>query len=214
MKNSSLTAGPFPVVRDLKTLLNASAARHAHLCPRQVLGVRFGLAGAAALGLPVPSPDKRLLAILETDGCFADGIEAATGCSVGHRTMRIEDYGKVAVTFVDTLTGRSVRIAPRRGVRQHALSYSDGEPRAYLAQLRAYQVMPEHELLAAQEVRLTVPVEKLVSRHRICVTCDACGEEIINERETLREGRVLCRACSDGAYYRIEPHEERTSHTH
>ena len=195
-------------------MLDASAARHAHLCPKQVLGVRFGLTGASALGLAAPNPDKRLLVILETDGCFADGIEAATGCSVGHRTMRVEDYGKVAATFVDTLTGRAVRLVPRRDVRHRALSYSDGESRPYPAQLHAYQVMPEHELLAVQEVRLTVPVEKLVSRHRICVTCDACGEEIINERETLREGRVLCRACSDGAYYRIEPHEERTSHTH
>ena len=213
MENPLPSAGPLPVIRGLKALLDASAAHHAHLCPRQVLGVRFGLAGAAALGLHAPSPDKRLLAILETDGCFADGIEAATGCSVGHRTMRIEDYGKVAVTFVDTHTGRAVRIAPRGDVRHRALSYSDGESRPYLAQLRAYQVMPEHELLAMQAVRLTVPVEKLVSRHRIRVTCNACGEEIINERETLHEGRVLCRACSAGAYYRIEPHEERISHT-
>jgi formylmethanofuran dehydrogenase subunit E len=125
--------------------------------------------------------------------------------------MRIEDYGKVAVTFVDTLTGRAVRIAPRRDVRQRAALYSDGESRPYLAQLHAYQIMPERELLAAQEVRLTVPVGKLVSRHRVRVTCDACGEEIINERETLREGRILCRACSGGAYYDIGPHQGSVS---
>ena len=122
----ALSAEGFPVTSGLKALLDASAARHARLCPRQVLGVRFGLAGASALGLEAPRQDKQLMAIIETDGCFADGIEAATGCSVGHRTMRIEDYGKIAVTFVDTLTGRAVRIAPRRDVRQRALSYSDG----------------------------------------------------------------------------------------
>ena len=194
-------ARAFPAPRDLKELFNASAARHAHLCPRQVLGVRFGLAGAFVLGLEAPRQDKRLMAIIETDGCFADGIEVATGCSVGHRTMRIEDYGKVAVTFVDTFTGRAVRIAPRRDVRQRAASYAEGESRPYPAQLRAYQCMPENELLVMREVRLTVPVEKIVSRPRIRVSCDACGEEIINERETLREGRTLCHACSAGAYY-------------
>ncbi len=36
----------------------------------------MGLAGASALGLDVPRSDKGLLVILETDGCFADGIEA------------------------------------------------------------------------------------------------------------------------------------------
>lgn len=203
----TLSAEGFPVTSGLKALLDASSARHARLCPRQVLGVRFGLAGPSALGLEAPRQDKRLMAIIETDGCFADGIEAATGCSVGHRTMRVEDYGKVAVTFVDTLTGRAVRVAPRKDVRQRALSYSAGESRAYFAQLRAYQKMPEEELLVIQEVRLTVPVEKIVSRPRIRVTCDACGEEITNEREVLRQGRILCRACSAGAYYDTEPHQ-------
>ncbi len=190
-------------MRDLKELLDASAAHHSRLCPRQVLGVRFGLAGASALGLEAPRRDKRLLAIIETDGCFADGIEAATGCSVGHRTMRIEDYGKIAVTFVDTRAGRAVRIAPRLDVRRRAFAYSKGESRAYLAQLHAYQYMPEDELLVVRDVRLTVPVEKIVSHPRIRVTCDECGEEIINERRTLREGKILCRACSAGAYYSI-----------
>ena len=55
--------------------------------------------------------------ILESDGCFADGLEAATGCTVGHRTLRVEDYGKIAATFVDVSTGQAIRIAPRLDVR-------------------------------------------------------------------------------------------------
>ncbi|MBN1454350.1 MAG: hypothetical protein JW963_25255 [Anaerolineales bacterium] len=73
-------------------ILNLSSARHSHLCSRQALGARIGLAGASALRLEVPRRDKRLLIILETDGCFVDGIESATGCTAGHRTLRIEDY--------------------------------------------------------------------------------------------------------------------------
>lgn len=70
------------------------AGRHRHLCPRQVLGVRMGLYAAERLGLPVPQDDKRLVAFVETDGCFADGVGAATGCWLGRRTMRLLDYGK------------------------------------------------------------------------------------------------------------------------
>lgn len=96
---------------DIKDLLEKSAARHTHLCPRQVLGVRVALAGASALGLSIPRADKRLLIILETDGCFADGVEAATGCTVGHRTLRVEDYGKITATFADTATEKAIRAA-------------------------------------------------------------------------------------------------------
>ena len=185
----------------LTRLLEVSSARHTHLCPRQVLGARIGLAGASALGLDLPRRDKRLLVILETDGCFADGIEAATGCTVGHRTLRIEDYGKIAATFVDVETERTLRIAPQPDLRQRAFAYADGESRHYFAQLQAYQSMPDDELLTIQPIILTTPVQEIVSRAGVRVNCDACGEEIINEREVLLHGRVLCRACGWGSYY-------------
>jgi len=185
----------------LNDLLENSARHHKRLCPRQVLGVRLGLAGAVALGLEAPRSDKRLLVVAETDGCFVDGVEAATGCSVGHRTLRIEDYGKVAATFVDTVTGRAVRLAPRTDVRERAAAFCPDEPRPYEAQLRAYQVMPDPELLTVQEVRLAADVEKIVSKARVRVACEACGEEIINEREVIADGRTLCRACAGASYY-------------
>ena len=185
----------------LTRLLEVSSARHTHLCPRQVLGARIGLAGASALGLDIPRRDKRLLVILETDGCFADGIEAATGCTVGHRTLRIEDYGKIAATFVDVETERTLRIAPQPDLRHRAFSYADGESRHYFAQLQAYQSMPDDELLTIQPIILTTPVQEIVSRAGVRVNCDACGEEIINEREVILHGRILCRACGWGGYY-------------
>jgi formylmethanofuran dehydrogenase subunit E len=191
----------------LNEVLELSSAHHSHLCPRQVLGARIGLAGAHALGLDTPRSDKHLLVILETDGCFADGIEAATGCSVGHRTLRVEDYGKVAATFVDVKTGQAVRIAPALDVRQRAYAYAPEETRHYFTQLAAYQVMPENELLSFQEVYLNKPVEDLVSRPGVRVNCELCGEEIINEREVNREGMFLCRACSGAAYYQVAPIE-------
>lgn len=191
---------------DLQRLLERTAERHKHLCPRQVLGVRIGLAGPAALGLEVPRNDKRLLAILETDGCYVDGVEVATGARVGQRTLRVIDYGKVATTFVDVKTGVAIRLAPRPDVRQRARSYAPEERGLYFAQLKAYQVMPDEELLTIQEVHLTKPVEDLISRPGVRVSCALCGEEIINEREVWRQDMALCRACAGPAYYsRLQP---------
>lgn len=185
----------------LSRLLDLSATRHSHLCPRQVLGVRIGLAGVAALASSGSRNPQRLLVILETDGCFVDGVGAATGCGVGKRSLRIEDYGKVAATFVDMQTEQAVRVAPRPGVRQRAQLYAPGEVRHYFAQLHGYQVMPEHELLILQPVQLARSVAEIMSRAGVRVDCASCGEEIINERQVVVQGRTLCRACAEGGYY-------------
>lgn len=186
---------------NLPQLLEQAAARHSHLCPRQVLGARVGLAGAAALGLDAPRRDKRLLVILETDGCFADGLEVATGCTVGHRTLRVEDYGKVAATFVDVQTAQALRVAPRPDVRQAAYAYAPDEPRHYFAQLRGYQHMPDDALLTIEPVQLLRPIREIVSRPGVRVNCAGCGEEIINEREIIVSGQPFCYACARGGYY-------------
>lgn len=186
---------------NLKEILDIAAARHSHLCPRQILGARIGLVGASALGLDVPRGDKRLLVILETDGCFADGIEVATGCAMGHRTLRIEDYGKIAATFVDVADERALRVAPRRDVRQRAYAYAPGETRHYFAQLRGYQVMPDEELVTIEAVQLVKPIRQIVSRPGVRVNCAGCGEEIINEREIVTDGQPFCYTCAQGGYY-------------
>jgi formylmethanofuran dehydrogenase subunit E len=182
-------------------LLEKSMQDHDHLCPRQILGVRIGLAGMKALGFDEPPTKKQLLVISETDGCFVDGVIAATGCTIGHRTMRVEDYGKVAATFVDTKTGLAVRVAPRLDVRERACTFVPEESRHYFAQMQAYQTMPDEEMFTVQEVTLTIPLEQILSRPGVRVNCDVCGEEIMNERETLREGLTLCYSCAGNGYY-------------
>ena len=189
----------------LEQLLQASAARHHHLCPRQVLGVRMGIAGAKVLGLDVPRSDKRLLVIVETDGCFVSGIEVATGCSVVHRTVRFEDYGKVAAVFVDVTTENAFRLAPRPDVRGLAWKYALGETERYQAQLHAYAVMPEDELITIHPVRLRTPIDEIIGRPGVRVICDGCGEEIMNDRQVVTSKGLFCKACVGESYYQDEP---------
>jgi formylmethanofuran dehydrogenase subunit E len=191
---------------NIASLLKKSSESHSHLCPRQILGVRMGLAGLNALGFAEPPCRKELLIISETDGCFADGLSAASQCTVGHRTLRVEDYGKVAATFVETRTGRAVRIAPAPDIRLHALVYAPNEPRHYFAQMEAYQVMPGEVMFSLRPVTLKTPVARIISRPGLRVNCEACGEEIMNEREVLQNGMILCLACAQGGY--CEPERE------
>ena len=190
----------------LSEQLQASAALHGgHLCPRQVLGVRMGRLAGELLHLDVPQPArcKRLLAIVETDGCAADGVAVATNCWVGHRTLRVEDYGKIAATFIDAEAGQTVRITPRGEARSRARSFAPEARDEWEAYLLGYQRMPTADLLCAQAVRLAVPLEKIVSHWGKRAVCQRCGEEVINGREVVREGATLCRACAGEAYYSV-----------
>lgn len=185
----------------LADLLERTAKLHHHLCPRQVLGVRAGMLAARLLALDLPQTDKRLFTFVETDGCFADGIAVATGCWFGRRTLRLVDEGKAAVTCVDTLTQRAVRIWPNPEARRAALRYAPDAERPWHSYLAAYQSMPDHELLSARPVRLAVSLAAIISRPGARTCCTRCGEEIMNEREIVREGGSFCRSCVGDRYY-------------
>lgn len=188
-------------MKSLAEVLVETASRHDHLCPRQVLGARIGMAGMRLVGVQPPVLKPTGLVIVETDGCFVDGIESATGATIGHRTLRVVDIGKIAATFVNVGTGYCVRLAPRQGIRTLAFEYAQEGNGRYAAQLEGYQAMPEDELLTCVEVELTPALSALLSRPEARATCTRCGEEIINEREVLREGALMCRTCAGDRYY-------------
>ncbi len=167
----------------------------------------MGLAGAAALGMDVPRFDKQMLAIVETDGCFVDGVEVATGCTVGKRTLRVEDYGKIAVSLVNVEKGECLRLSPREKVRERADFFSRSvlplEERTYFQMLVGYQLMPDEELLDIRPVKLVRPIREIISHPAARAKCSRCGEEINNEREKAQDGVILCTSCALGGYYLI-----------
>lgn len=192
----SLIADPLP-----REFLATLAERHDHLCPRQVLGLRMGLYIAQLLSLPLPQTGKRLLTLVETDGCFADALSVATGCSMGHRTLRLVDHGKVAAVFIDTVTRRSLRLWPAPDIRARAASVAPGAVSRWHAQLEAYQRMANEQLFMVREVRLLLDVSAILGRPGTRVPCSLCAEEILNQRETSKNGRLLCRNCGGDAYW-------------
>lgn len=195
--STSITA-PEP----LAGLLRRSSALHDHLCPRQVLGARIGLLAGELLGLDFPRSDKRVLVLVETDGCFADGVSVASGCWLGRRTMRLVDHGKIAATFIDVRTEQAFRIIPRTDLRQRVRdSRSEGQKRWH-AYMQAYQEMPDSELLSATEVELSLDWRGLLSQPGKRAVCEACHEEIVNEREVVQDGKTLCLACAGERYWR------------
>ncbi len=194
-------SGPALAARPFDALLEEAVRFHGHLCPGQVLGVRLTVAGCRELGIERPhSMGKRLVVFVEIDRCATDAIQALTGVSLGKRTLKHLDYGKMAATFVDVETGRAVRLVVREDARVRAAEWAPGVGDARQAQVAAYRVMPEAELLTVTPV---VVAPGWLDRRRVRVTCEACGEGINYEREVVMSGRTLCRPCATGdRYYR------------
>ena len=78
------------------------------------------------------------------------------------------------------------------------------ESRHYFVQMQAFQTMSDEEMMTVQDVRLNTPIDCIVSRPGLRVTCDICGEEIMNEREIKRDGLTLCRSCAGHDYYQSD----------
>ena len=181
--------------------LDSLSQLHRVLCPRQVLGVRIALLASQWLDIPFPQSDgsKRTLVLPEIDGCFADGLSVVSGCSIGHRTVRLVDHGKTAATVVDTRERRAIRVWPKPTVRSAACAYATDERRRWHAQRLGYARMPDAELLFVRSVELPSEAEALLRPWHSRTTCVRCGEEIFNARQlTLAEGDV-CRGCGDAA---------------
>jgi formylmethanofuran dehydrogenase subunit E len=156
----------------------------------------MALLAARALDVPFPQSDRRALILTEIDGCFVDGLTVVSNCTVGHRTLRLVDFGKIAATVIDTQKRQAVRVWPRPAIRTSACAYADGETRRWHAQRLGYARMPDAELLCIKSV--PVPSEAVSSpgRWESRTVCAECGEEVFDDRQVTIKGLDLCRACA------------------
>jgi len=156
----------------------------------------MAMLGCRAVGIDEPKGCKKLVVYVEIDRCATDAVQAVTGCSLGKRTLKFCDYGKMAATFVNTETDRAVRVVAKDDARALVGRYAPEAANPREAQKQAYRVMPEEALFAIQPVTLRIPPKDLPGRRGGRVQCSECGEGVNFEREVHRDGRILCIPCS------------------
>jgi formylmethanofuran dehydrogenase subunit E len=191
---------------NFESLLKESAKTHGHLCPGQVLGVKMAMLGLTSVGIVDPKGNdrKNLLVFVEMDRCATDAVQSVTGCSLGKRTMKFMDYGKMAATFLNLKTGKAVRILGREGARGKAMACQEATEDRYAAQIRAYRMMTDDELFTVMEVGVEIKPEDMPGRPMRRIRCELCGEYVQDMREVTVRGKSLCRSCAGGGYYSLE----------
>jgi formylmethanofuran dehydrogenase subunit E len=189
----------------LDDYLREAEVAHGHLCAGQVLGVRLAMLGLEKLGIADPRGNKedrkRLVTFVEIDRCATDAISLVTGCRLGKRALKFRDWGKMAATFVDVSTGKAIRIAAKESSKALARAMHPEIENKNQQQMLAYREMPEDDLFTKQWVKVELPAEEFPGYKGERIVCAECGEGINFRREVLRDGRVLCRACSGEQYY-------------
>ncbi|MBN1691485.1 MAG: formylmethanofuran dehydrogenase [Dehalococcoidia bacterium] len=203
---------------DLQKLLRSTGLLHGHYCPGSAMGVKA--AARAVNELRVKSTGmEEIIAIVETNSCFADGVQMVTGCSLGNNALIYRDYGKMAVTLARR-TGEAVRIAAKPG----SLTMEEREPEAMALfgkvvkerqgteeddrRLRHMWIeisfrmleIPDEELFSISRLNIEIPA---YARIFASVNCSVCGENVMQPRSRLIDSRYFCLPCSGQAYYQL-----------
>ncbi len=139
--------------------------------------------------------------------CFADGVQVATGCTLGKGNIKKLHYGKWGLTLIDKKTKRAVRVVPRAEAMQRSKE-------SQFMQLRKSGVpasqVPAEVATPLVEMVANAPDEALLKIGEVfeydwqdaphtfeSVVCASCGEMTVtrNARVTS-DGQVVCIPCS------------------
>lgn len=180
---------------------------HGHICPGLLMGVRAAEFAQKHLDVN-PDQDEELLAIVETNSCGVDAIQAILGCTFGKGNLIFRDYGKSVYTVASREKNRAVRIAQKYVSQPHP-------DNARYRELNCQDVLSESEaaekenLLAAIFERLmTTPFEDLFNWQDVdfsfpgkaqiypTVQCSICGEGVMEPRAVLNGQLYVCPTCA------------------
>lgn len=185
-------------------LLEECGRLHGHICPGQLLGVRMSLLGCRLVEISDPrgADRKRLIVWVEIDRCMADAVGAVAGVSLGRRSLKFLDYGKVAASFLNQQTGKAVRVVALDSSRALADSLYPDVASKKERQMLAYRELPDEALFKVEAVSIQLGEYDLPGHPKSRITCSKCFEGINDGREVRVDRQdVLCRPCAGTPYY-------------
>ena len=196
-----------------KDYFERGLALHGHRCPAMPMGLRAGAAAMNALGVE-RAKDGQLLALVELGDdhcatCFADGVQAITGCTFGKGTIRKLQLGKWGLTLIDKKTQRAVRVSPKAEAME-ASKQSD-----FITQYRS-QGIPASQVPAEVADPLIARVmdssdDQLLKVGKVVdyayqdpphsfssFVCESCGEMVVEGYGRIKGGKHVCIPCAQG----------------
>lgn len=205
--------------RDLKGLLRHAETLHGHLCPGLTLGVKAGQYAMDYLDQENTGMEE-VVAIVECNNCFTDGIQAVTGCTFGNNALIYKDLGKTAVTVARRHNGAAVRLVVHADFRERLFArypvagplfekvvlQRHGTPEDQHRFHHLWEAVARRELeevdLSEQFLIETCTIH-MPALARILATevCGRCGEGVMESRIRVQAGQKVCLACAGEEYH-------------
>jgi formylmethanofuran dehydrogenase subunit E len=161
---------------------------------------------------------EEVVAIVETNTCFSDSVQLVTGCSFGNNGLIYRDYGKTAVTLA-MRTGDAVRVAQKANrsplenfpevaplfqkvIKERSGTVEDDEKLRRLWVDISFKMLeiPDEEFFNISRLNIQVPAYAPIFAS---VTCSLCGENTMEPRARMKDGKPVCLSCSDQDYYQL-----------
>jgi formylmethanofuran dehydrogenase subunit E len=204
---------------DLEGLLRQAETIHGHRCPFLALGVKAGRHAMDYLEQENTGMEE-VVAVVECNNCFTDGIQVVTGCTFGNSALIFKDLGKTAVTVARRRDGAALRLCVRPDFREQMFArypavgplydqvvvqgQGTAEDRHRFQHLwqavarRELQEVDLEEQFVIQPLTITLPD---LARRFATVTCSRCGEGVMEPRIRVSGGQRLCLACAGEEHY-------------
>ncbi|MDQ7831132.1 MAG: FmdE family protein [Desulfovibrionaceae bacterium] len=188
-----------------KEQLNAAVAFHGHECPGLTIGLRAAELCLREFGHNDQTP---LLAVVETDMCGVDAIQALTGCTYGKGNLIHRDLGKMAFSFYRKTDGSSFRAV----LRPESHGEAGNLARSLMKTVFSGQATEEQKRLSAEmrekyrqhllsldlaEVFTIGDAPPMPRGASILdsLECEHCGESTMESRTRRFGGKTLCIPC-------------------
>ncbi|MBM4287605.1 MAG: formylmethanofuran dehydrogenase [Deltaproteobacteria bacterium] len=206
--------------QDLGGLLRLAETFHGHLCPFVSLGVKAGQYAMASLNRSNTGMEE-IIAIVECNSCFTDGIQVVTGCTFGNNALIFKDLGKTAVTVARREDGMAVRLLVQPDYREQMFArYPNAEPlfqkivverqgtpedwhrfeHMWEAIARRELKTPLEEQFVIESLTITLPEYARIYESR---TCSRCGEQAMAPRTIGPATEPVCLVCAGKDFFML-----------
>ena len=192
-----------------KELLYSALNMHGHVCGGMPMGFVAGKAALKALGVErEPNMDKMVIVYSgerHAAGCFADGVQFATGCTFGKGIMKKEAKGKFSFMLVDKVNEKAVQVtikpevmlkafqSPFVKMRKEGVKPTDiDQELANTMFNNPFNADPENLFIIKGPFDFKVPKGKACFN---LVVCEKCGDAVAENYMKLEDGKKVCIDC-------------------
>ncbi len=183
---------------------------HGHVCGGMPMGYVAGLAALKALGAERERNMDKMVIINTGNGhaagCFADGVQFATGCTFGKGIMKKEPKGKWTFLLIDKKEGKAVKVILKNEVLRKAFSAP------FITEYRSKGVNPTDipseiaepgfkrpfSLKLEDVVEIEGPFDFKLEKKKPCfnlVECSVCGHVMAENYAKMEDGKPVCVDC-------------------